>query len=60
MDEFVREAFVLLGVGLSIIALRWYVRLSTNGIRGTYPDDYLMIVAAVGANPRVPGNANVG
>ncbi len=47
MDAFVREAFALLGVGLSVIGLRLYVRISASGWRNLHADDYLMIVAAV-------------
>ncbi|KAK3389147.1 hypothetical protein B0H63DRAFT_94846 [Podospora didyma] len=47
MDAFTREAFVLLGVGLLVIGLRSYVRITTVGIRGLQADDYLMLVAAV-------------
>ncbi|KAK4169641.1 hypothetical protein QBC43DRAFT_37082 [Cladorrhinum sp. PSN259] len=47
MGDFVTEAFALLGVGLLIIGLRLYVRISTVGFRCLQPDDYLMALAAV-------------
>ncbi|KAJ4300075.1 hypothetical protein N0V88_002744 [Collariella sp. IMI 366227] len=47
MDSFVKEAFSLLGVGLFIIGLRLYVRISTAGLKGLHVDDYFMVVAAV-------------
>jgi hypothetical protein len=37
----------LLGVGLSIIGLRLYVRISQAGLKRLHADDYLMVVAAV-------------
>jgi hypothetical protein len=46
-DSFVTEAFTLLGVGLSIIGLRLYVRISQAGLKRLHADDYLMVVAAV-------------
>ncbi|KXX75496.1 hypothetical protein MMYC01_208110 [Madurella mycetomatis] len=47
MDAFTREAFSLLGVGLLVIGLRLYVRISTSGFKRLHPDDYLMVLAAV-------------
>ncbi|KAL2128958.1 hypothetical protein VTI74DRAFT_8412 [Chaetomium olivicolor] len=47
MNAFEREAFVLLGVGIFVIGLRLYVRISTGGLKGLHLDDYLMVVAAV-------------
>jgi hypothetical protein len=47
MDAFVHEAFSLLGVGLVVIGLRLYVRLSSEGLKRLRVDDYLMVVAAV-------------
>lgn len=47
MGNFVTEAFALLGVGLLIIGLRLYVRISTVGFKKLQPDDYLMVLAAV-------------
>jgi hypothetical protein len=47
MDAFVHEAFSLLGVGLFVIGLRLYVRISSEGLKGLRADDYLMVVAAV-------------
>ncbi|KAK4234864.1 hypothetical protein C8A03DRAFT_18304 [Achaetomium macrosporum] len=46
-DSFVTEAFTLLGVGLFIIGLRLYVRISQAGFKRLHADDYLMVVAAV-------------
>ncbi|KAK4197661.1 hypothetical protein QBC40DRAFT_285165 [Triangularia verruculosa] len=46
MDEFITEAFTLLGVALVVVGLRTYVRLTTVGIKGFQADDYLMLVAA--------------
>lgn len=43
---FPTEAFILLGLGLGIIGLRMYGRLTTVGIRGWKADDYLMLFAA--------------
>jgi hypothetical protein len=47
MDAFAHEAFSLLGVGLFVIGLRLYVRISSEGFKGLRADDYLMVVAAV-------------
>ncbi|KAL2169069.1 hypothetical protein VTG60DRAFT_6491 [Thermothelomyces hinnuleus] len=47
MDSFVREAFSLLGIGLFVIGLRLYVRISSAGLKHLHVDDYLMILAAV-------------
>lgn len=47
MGNFTTEAFTLLAIGLCIIALRCYARLTTVGLRGLKPDDYIMVVAAV-------------
>lgn len=46
MDAFVREAFALLGIGLFVIGLRLYVRISSSGFTRLHADDYLMVVAA--------------
>ena len=46
MDAFVQEAFSLLGVGLFVIGLRLYVRISSVGVKHLHADDYLMVVAA--------------
>ncbi|KAK3938148.1 hypothetical protein QBC46DRAFT_292996 [Diplogelasinospora grovesii] len=46
-DAFVTEAFTLLGVGLMVIGLRSYARISTVGFRGLQADDYLMVLGAV-------------
>ncbi|KAK3318778.1 hypothetical protein B0H66DRAFT_249663 [Apodospora peruviana] len=47
MDSFTTEAFALLGVGLFIIGLRLYARISTVGFGRLQADDYLMVLAAV-------------
>ncbi|KAL2015762.1 hypothetical protein VTK56DRAFT_4853 [Thermocarpiscus australiensis] len=47
MDTFEQEAFSLLGVGLLMIGLRIYVRISSGGFKGLHVDDYLMAFAAV-------------
>ncbi|KAK3688197.1 hypothetical protein B0T22DRAFT_364254, partial [Podospora appendiculata] len=41
------EAYTLLGVGLAIIVLRLYTRITTVGIQRLQPDDYLMVLAAI-------------
>ena len=46
-DPFTTEAFSLLGVGIFVIALRSYARITSVGFRGLQFDDYLMCVAAV-------------
>jgi hypothetical protein len=46
-DPFTTEAFSLLGVGIFVIALRSYARVTSVGFRGLQFDDYLMCVAAV-------------
>ncbi len=47
MSSFTTEAFTLLGIGLGVIFLRTYARLSKGGLAGFKPDDYLMLLAAV-------------
>ncbi|KAM5353954.1 hypothetical protein ACJ41O_000604 [Fusarium nematophilum] len=47
MNSFTTEAFTLLGIGLSIIGLRSYARVSAVGFRRLEADDYLMVVAAI-------------
>lgn len=47
MSGFTIEAFTLLGVGLSILALRVYARINAVGIRGLEWDDHFMVLAAV-------------
>lgn len=47
MSGFTVEAFTLLGVGLSILALRVYARVNAVGIRGLEWDDHFMVLAAV-------------
>ncbi|OSS46302.1 hypothetical protein B5807_08638 [Epicoccum nigrum] len=46
-DSFTTEAFTLLGVGIFVIALRSYARVTSVGFGGLQFDDYLMCVAAV-------------
>ncbi|KAF4941959.1 hypothetical protein CGCF413_v001922 [Colletotrichum fructicola] len=45
-DDFATEAFALLGVGLGVIALRTYARISAVGVRHLQADDYLMLLVA--------------
>ncbi|KAF5516769.1 hypothetical protein CGCS363_v001848 [Colletotrichum siamense] len=45
-DDFATEAFALLGVGLGVIALRTYARISAVGVRHLQVDDYLMLLVA--------------
>ncbi|KAL8350212.1 hypothetical protein RB598_005512 [Gaeumannomyces tritici] len=47
MNNFVIENWTLLGIGLSVIALRLYARISAVGITKLQADDYLMVAAAV-------------
>ncbi|KAI4202652.1 MAG: hypothetical protein LQ350_002445 [Teloschistes chrysophthalmus] len=46
-DNFTKEAFTLLGVGVTVVALRTYARLTSVGIRKFMLDDYLMLLAVV-------------
>ena len=46
-DSFNKEAFTLLGVGTTVVALRTYARFTSVGIRNFMLDDYLMILALV-------------
>jgi hypothetical protein len=46
-NSFTTEAFTLLSIGLTIIGLRWYVRISAVGFRGLQADDYLMVLVVV-------------
>lgn len=46
-SNFNPEAFSLLGVGLSVIGVRFALRASSLGVRGLRIDDYLMLVVAV-------------
>ena len=47
-DAFNKEAFTLLGVGLSIIGVRTYARFKiAKSVRRFAIDDYLMLLAAV-------------
>lgn len=45
--QFNIEAFTLLGIGITIIALRTYARVSAVGLRRLQADDYLVWFAAV-------------
>lgn len=45
--QFNIEAFTLLGVGLTVTALRTYVRISSVGVKRLQVDDYLVWFAAV-------------
>ncbi|KAL8388025.1 hypothetical protein RB595_009506 [Gaeumannomyces hyphopodioides] len=47
MSSFVIENWTLLGIGLSVITLRLYTRVSAVGITKLQADDYLMVAAAV-------------
>lgn len=47
MDEFSREAFALLTIGIVTIGLRTYWRISSFGLARLQADDYLMLLAAV-------------
>ncbi len=46
-DAFTKEAFSLLGVGVVIVTLRTYARLTLVGVRQFMLDDYLMVLAVV-------------
>ena len=46
-DDFTKEAFTLLGVGIGVVALRTYARFTSVGIRNFMLDDYLMLLAVV-------------
>lgn len=50
-DAFTTEAYALLGVGIAVIALRVYARITVVGIKKFQFDDYLMCVAAVSITP---------
>lgn len=41
------EAFVMMALGIMVVALRLHVRISTVGWKKLQPDDYLMVLAAV-------------
>ena len=49
-DAFTNEAFSLLGVGVFVVGLRTYARVSTVGVRNFMADDYLMLLAVVRRN----------
>ncbi|KAI4102008.1 MAG: hypothetical protein L6R37_004673 [Teloschistes peruensis] len=49
-DNFTKEAFTLLGVGITVVALRTYARLTSVGIRKFMLDDYLMLLAVVSSS----------
>ncbi|KAA8893198.1 hypothetical protein FN846DRAFT_811723 [Sphaerosporella brunnea] len=44
-NDFIREAFTLLGIGMFVIGLRTFARWSSVGIRNFAFDDYLMLFA---------------
>ena len=46
------EAYVMLGMGLIVIALRLALRVRTAGVDRLCADDYLMVVAAVRSDRR--------
>jgi hypothetical protein len=46
-DSFTTEAFMLLGVGIVVIALRIVARATSVGVKGFQFDDYLLCIAAV-------------
>lgn len=48
MGPDLNEPFILLGVGLAIIALRMYARTNMSGLSSVSLDDYLMVFASVG------------
>ena len=41
------EAFVMMALGIMVVALRLHVRIGTVGWKKLQPDDYLMVLAAV-------------
>lgn len=43
------ESWILLGIGLSVIAARLGMRIATMGFRRLAADDFLMLIAAVSA-----------
>jgi hypothetical protein len=47
MGDFTTEAFTLLAIGIVLILLRTYARITTVGFRGLKPDDYIMLLAMV-------------
>jgi len=48
MPPRVIEEFVLLFIGIVVVATRLYVRIKTVGWQRLQPDDWLMVAAAVG------------
>lgn len=46
-DDFTKEAFTLLGVGVAVVGLRTYARVTSVGVRNFMLDDYLMLLAIV-------------
>lgn len=59
-NSFTIEAFTLLGIGLTIIGIRWYVRISAVGFRGLQADDYLMILVVTSYTIETVLGYNVG
>ncbi|RDW64599.1 hypothetical protein BP6252_10250 [Coleophoma cylindrospora] len=47
MSSTITESFVLLALGLCVIAIRTYARFTKVGIKNFKADDYLMLLAAV-------------
>lgn len=58
-SSFVTEAFTLLGVGLSVIGLRTFLRYKQVGFRQFEADDYLILAAAVSLSPQRPRNCHL-
>lgn len=50
-DDFNKEAFTLLGVGVAVVGLRTYARITSVGIRNFKLDDYMMLLAIVSGLP---------
>ncbi|KAL8856739.1 MAG: hypothetical protein Q9178_006696 [Gyalolechia marmorata] len=57
-DAFTTEAFTLLGVGVTVVALRTYSRLTAVGIRKFQADDYLMLFATNGSSAHANKDPN--
>lgn len=52
METATTEAYVMLGLGLAVIAVRIALRIRTTGAERLCPDDYLMVGAAVSLRRR--------
>jgi hypothetical protein len=46
-DDFLKEAFTLLGLAFFIVSLRFLVRVQAGGLRKLRLDDWGMVVAVV-------------